>query len=347
MKNIIWTRGITVVVILAILLCCTPSAITVFAAENDVEYVEVVSETAPLRKGPYERKDVVATVGSGDCLQVLGKTRNAFGNTWYRLSYGGTTVYCYATHLAPHAHEYMSITSDLSLCKCGSYQIKDNRAMKQTGMLLTAGTLATAELAAAAASMGTAVTTTLSSAFPYVAIVAISGMLIYMAVSASGTQIQVEDVTVVQSMDDVDLYNETADPQKPYHKACTLPGTGAILIMSEGMDRSTANKYLRNTVKNPAYATAIELSKQALLSVWCPTMKDATELAEKFEKNGAEFGYGNSTSYNCGYESNKDTGDTLWFDHYHLWYRGFNQFSMKKVDDAHIFFSAPIITNSI
>lgn len=339
----IWTKLVSIVLILALLLGCIPIN-TVFAAKDEDEYVEVISETAPLRKGPYERKAVVATVASGDCLRVLGKTRNAYGNAWYKLSYGGATVYCYASHLVSHSHKYVSVTNDLSLCKCGAYELEDTRAMKQTGMLLDAGTLVTAELIAAAASLGASATATLSVAFPYVAVVAISSMLIYMAVSASGTQVQVEEVTVIQSIEDVDWYNESADPQTPYHKACTLPGTGAILIQKEGMDLSAANKYLRDAVKNPAYATVTELSKNALLSIWCPTIYDATILAERFGKNGIDFGYGDSTGYNCRYEANKDAS-AIWFQHYHLWYRAFNQYSMKKVDDAHIFFSGPVIVD--
>lgn len=315
------------------------------ASTRDVTYIEVTSSTAPLRSGPGKNYNELATLQSGDCLIYIEFTINQHQNTWIKVKYGDGVAYLHEPHAVIHQHSYRAVADGFNTCKCGSYTIDEGSTMMQTSVgVATAGTLLTAEAVLAAgelSAMGTAISTGLAAAFPYVAVVAVGSMLIYMGVSASGTQVR--DVRFIRSKEDVQkLLDNEYDSAAPYYKACTLDGKSTLLMSLDGMDLNTAAKYLKSTVTNPIYATTTAITKKPLVSIWCFENTDALRLAEKYAKYGNQYGYGSSSAYDCNYESDSEKyPGKIYFEHYHLWYRpGFANY-MKKVDDAHIFFGFP------
>ena len=314
---------------------------------NDSEtYIEIISEEAPIRTGPGKNYETMVVGRKGDCLIYTGTTENKFGNVFLKCKINNGTeenLYVYSENVVFHEHNYNLISEPISVCKCGRYNIDSNSSIVQTGVLsATAGTLLTTEAVSALGvfSGGTsALAAGLSAAFPYVAVASIGGLLIYMLVNASGTQ--VSSVTCLSSEWDVYEYLESEfNSKEPYQKACLI---GTVLLMDRNsMDLEDANKYLKSITRNPSYALANNITNQSLFSVYTFNPVTAQELCERYAKNGPDYGYGSSESANCLYESdkNKEPGK-VYFDHFHLWYRPFSKNYMQKVCDCHVFFGFP------
>lgn len=329
--------------VLAMIFNLTASASASEPAET--EYIEITAETVCLREGPGQDYHAVATLQRGDCVPISGYVINQYGNTWFQCEYGTGTAYLYAPRATFHDHQHSAIAEGIYVCKCGDYYVDESSPMVQTSAIAaTAGTLLTAEAVAAAAQLsaaGTAVAAGLSAAFPIVATVAIGGLVIYMAVNSTGTQIQ--DVAYIRSEADVEeFFKNEYDSAKPYYKACLVPNSATLLRSREGMDLDTAAKYLKSIVTNPAYMSVNTITNQTMANIWCYTDKEADALGKRFEKHGSQYGYGSSTTYDCYYEDNEERyPNNIYFSHYHLWYRSWYASFMKKVDDIHIFFGLP------
>lgn len=318
--------------------------VVIVTHEPEDQIYEVCSTSAPLRTGAAGKSEMICRLEKGACLTVVGSQKNIYGNLWYKVLWGdsGNYAYIFGDNLKKHTHAYTWLSDDagsrtVGICACGTYQVRKSGAAG-TGdpAVATAGTLLGLEVAAMVSELGTSLLSVAAAAFPFVAVVSISGMLIYMGVSISGTQ--AANPVWISTMEDIRGLETSAGV---YYKACTT-SKGALLIAPDQMDLKTANTYLVKTVRDPAYAAICGLNQKSYLSVWTIDGISATNLAERFSKNGNDFGYGNSNDANFRCEINRDrqTGAPRagYFEHYHLYYRPYGSNWMKKVCDAHIFY---------
>ena len=344
--------------LLAGILTFTSIPLVSFAKEqalshSDNTYIEVISDSAPLRTGPGEKYDTILHVQKGDCLIVTGQKENEHGNTFFICQLGNhsDSLYLFSSHAILHEHTYNVVSNEISVCNCGEYILNPNSSLIQTnalaattGSLLPAGAIA---VAGSLSSAGTAISAAAASAFPFVAITAISGLLIYMAVSASGAQ--VNDVVVFSS--ELDIYEHLESEfnfKAPYHKACLVPGSAVLLIAREGMDLNEANKYLKSMVTSISYAAFNTITKQSMVNIWCWSEIQAVDLGIRFSKNGPDYEYGSSSYADCCYEDNLEKyPNNIYFKHFHLWHRPYSLSYMLKIDNAHIFFDLPTFVNAV
>ena len=317
------------------------------STENVQEtYIEIISDNAPLRTGPGKNHEAVASLEKGDCLVMTGWSENRHGNIWYHCQYAGSdeTLYIFSDHVKYHTHSYQAVTSEFSYCPCGRFEIDSSSGIALTnGLLLNAGSLLTNAIVAATAelsTMGSAITSGMGAAFPYVAVVSISGMLIYMAVSRSGAQ--VKDVVRVESFTDVWRIFETEGPNVYYAASFVFGNTPALILTSDGMDLDDATDYMTGIVNNRANAFISNLDNKPMLNIWTPLHDSAAILCETFLVRNRGFVYGNSNKDICVPEH--DSIRKTWkiqFDHFHL-LRMDNPFSLSKVRDIHVMFGPPL-----
>lgn len=342
-------KFISIILTFALILGCIP--VNAFAAEPSVsgDYIEIISDTAILRTGPgknYSEVDAL-DLQPGDCLALTNKvyTINKHGNVWFEIVYNDTVAYLYEQHATFHEHNYVRVEEGFTVCKCGSYQIEESSPIMQTSAAVaTAGTLLTAEAVAALTELsaaGTTIASGLSAAFPYVAVVAVGGVLIYMAVSRSGSQVkqvtkvrtEVDVMEMMGKMDDTDIY---------FAAAFTFGKNPTLLLVSKGMDLSDATDYMTKIVDSPANAFISALARKPMLNMWTPLRDNAALLCKNFMDKNAGFTYGNSNKvigeaeHDQTYKSYK-----IYFDHFHL-FRVSNPFSLTKVRDIHILFGSPL-----
>lgn len=337
--------------ILAIALMFSMAAPASAAKAAEETYIEITSTSAPLRTGPGKKYEAVATLEKGDCLVMTGWSENRYGNVWYHCQYAGSddTLYLYSEHAEFHSHTYQEVCEGFSFCHCGRYEIDSCSGAAQTdGLVITAGTLLTDAMAAAAAeltALGGSITTAASGAavaFPYVCVASVVGLMVYMGVSQSGTQAQVKDVVKAETFEDLWSVFEKDGPEV-YYAAAFLPGDiPALLLTSEAMDLEEATDYLSKLANNRGYAYIADLYGKSLLNVWTPLHDSAAILCEKFMKLNKGFVYGNSNADLCLYERDSVKKDwKIQFEHFHL-HRMENPFSFIKVRYIHVLFGPPL-----
>lgn len=335
--------------ILAIALVFGMAAPASAAKATEDTYIEITSSSAPLRTGPGKKYESVATLEEGDCLILTGSgwVRNRAGNVWFECTYAGSdeTFYLYEEHAEFHSHSYQEVREGFSYCQCGKYEIESAGTTQTNSMALAAGTLLPDTIAAAAAELtilGETIGSGIAVAAPYVAVVAVAGLLIYMGVSRSGTQVQVRDVVKVESFEDVWRLFETDGPEVYYGAAFSFGETPALLLTSEAMDLEEATKYMTGIVNNRANAFINSLTGKSMLNMWTPLHDSAAILCESFMKVNKGFVYGNSNADLCLYERDSVKKDwKIQFEHFHL-HRKENPFSFIKVRDIHVLFGPPL-----
>lgn len=340
-------KVISMILAFALIFSMAAPASAAKAAEET--YIEITSTSAPLRTGPGKKYEAVATLEKGDCLVMTGWSENRYGNVWYHCQYAGSddTLYLYSEHAEFHSHTYQEVCEGFSFCHCGRYEIDSCSGATQTdGLVITAGTLLTDAMAAAAAeltALGGSITTAASGAavaFPYVAVVSVVGLMVYMGVSQSGTQAQVKDVVKAETFEDLWSVFEKDGPEV-YYAAAFLPGDiPALLLTSEAMDLKEATDYLTKAVNSKANAFIAKLYEKPLINVWTALHDGAKLLCENFLNHNKGFAYGNSQKKICVYEHDRFYDEEkLYFEHYHL-LRIVDPFSMamSKVKDIHILF---------
>lgn len=307
--------------------------------------VEAVKDTT-MRINASKDADILCNVQEGDCFKVVRSVINKWNNLWYEVAWAGTTGYIYSGNVTDHTHYYNKVDDRLSVCKCGTISVCSNTENIDYSVALSlnieAIEAAVAVLFGTLETASTAVLGGLGVAFPVVALITVSGLVICFEVSASGAQI--EDVAILETKTDVEN-RINKDGDNLYYKACTTANGGAIVIYKDGMDLKTAHKFIKYTATNPVNIAISDLTDTAICSVWTYDANNATKLAEQWCKNGRDYGYGKSTDYNRMSEVNKDkNGNPLigYFEHYHLWFRPYNLFFLKKVDNAHIFWGMPM-----
>ena len=317
--------------------------------EPTKDMVQVVN-SCQLHEEPYAKADAVTAVTPGDCFEVLGETTNEYGNLWYKVSWAGKISYVFSGHVTKHTHDFHVVVDEaLSICKCGSVS---TAATGSAAQLISTGGEATltAFLPAAVAalgSLGCTVTAAAEAAFPLVAIVTVSGLAIYMAVSASATQVDVESVQLATKDDCTSLMKEQNSGDGAYYKACTIPNSGALLIYPQSMDIFEANRFLKFLVQSPTCIKSNDETSTPIASVWCMEDRDARSLCEKWCKNRiGDYFYGSSRDYDSYYEIDLDAGGGPkegHFQHFHLWYRPYYLRWLEKVKETHVFFGLPYV----
>ena len=320
------------------------------ASTRDVTYIEVTSSTAPLRSGPGKSYNELATLQSGDCLIYIEFTINQHQNTWIKVKYGDGVAYLHEPHAVIHQHSYRAVADGFNTCKCGSYTIDEGSTMMQTSVgVATAGTLLTAEAVLAAgelSAMGTAISTGLAAAFPYVAVVAVGGMLIYMAVNSTGTQ--VKDVIKIKSIDDVQNLMDETDDAKVYYAAVFSFGKKPMLLLAKkGMDLDEATNYLSKCVRDPLSGLVYAKTGNSMVNIYTFTDSLAKKLCKNFVKNEKSYAYGDSNKSLGASEHDHTYKDwKIYFEHYHIYYVG-SPFSLIKNRKIHILFGEPLPQSAI
>ena len=341
-------KFISIILTFALILGCIP--VNAFAAEPSVsgDYIEIISDTAILRTGPGKNYSEVDSLDlqPGDCLALTNKayTINKHGNVWFEIVYNDTVVYLYEQHASFHEHNYVRVDEGFTVCKCGSYKIEESSPIMQTdAAAATAGTLLTAEAIAALSELSAAGGTIGSglAAFPYVAVVAVSGVLIYMMVSRSGSQ--VKQVTKVRTAVDVmEMLGKVDDPNIYFAAAFTFGKKPTLLLVSKGMDLTDATDYMTKIVDSSANAFVSALARKPMLNMWTPLRDNAALLCQNFMEQNAGFTYGDSNKTIGAAEHDQTYKNyKIYFEHFHL-FRVSNPFSLTKVRDIHILFGSPL-----
>lgn len=303
---------------------------------------EIVSDAAALRTDASQRSEIITYLPRGSILTITKRVINKAGNAWCVCMVGETTAYIYESHLTAHTCVFEEREDNFYVCKCGQYKITQS-GMQATSATAVAGTLLGGDVMAGAAALGGFAETAsavASAAFPYVAVAVVGGMLIYMAVNCTGTQIGELSTVKLSSVEDVEDFISDDDAQKPYHKAATLFGTGGLLVEKDGMTLEEANKFLKGICNNFLYGTFRQTTQNSFLSTWCMSITAATNLAQRFEKNGPYYSYGDS-DHGLGHDpAHNDVYAS--YEHYHLFGRLYPSGRIAKVCDTHIFFGFPI-----
>lgn len=298
---------------------------------------------------PISKADAVTAVAPGDCFEVLAETLNDYSNLWYEVSWAGKIVYIFSGHVTKHTHDFHVVVDEaLSVCRCGAVSTTKGGAAQLVNLGGEATLTASLPVAAAALeSLGCDITVAAGAAFPLVAVVTVGGLVIYMAVSASATQVDVESVQLATKDDCMSLMEKQSTGDGAYYKACTIPNSGALLIYPQSMDIFEANRFLKWIVQSP---TSIKVSNEAntpITSVWCIEECDARSLCEKWSKNRmGDYSYGSSRDYDSYYEIDLDASGGPkegYFQHYHLWYRPYFLNWPMKVKETHVFFGLPYV----
>lgn len=318
----------------------------VYAAEmTDNDYIEIISDTAVLREGPGQKYDTVVTLEKGDCLMTSGRKTSKAGNVFFICDYAGETCYLFEKHAVTHNHYFDIITEGVAVCKCGEYVLDTNADTIQIdSVAATAGTLLGTEAVLAAqklAALGGSIASGLSAAFPYIAVVTVGGMLLWMGVSTAGTQVR--DVRRIECLDDVKKLMDMADDLETYFAAALVPGNvPALLIVSESMNLNEATNYLGKIVSNPLNALQASVTGESMINIWTFTDTTAERLCDKFVKKYRNYSYGNSqqvlgaSEHDHTYRPYK-----IYFDHYHI-FENKGPFSLTKVRNIHILFGRPL-----
>ncbi len=336
-------RIISLLLAVVLVLNYVPAASAATPMSSD-EYIEVTSATAPLREGPGKTYDEIVTLEQGDCLMVTGFTENKHGHIWFEVEYAGVRCYIYSEHAEEfHKHNYNVVSDGLSVCKCGMYTIDSTSPILQTGVA-TAGTLLGAEAVAAAGQLSAAggtIATGFTAAFPYVAVVVVGGLLIYMAVSKSGTQVR--NITKVESIADVqDLVGSSNNGNTYFAAAFSFGKHPALLIASKGMDLNEATDYLGKIASNPFRATIAGLSGKSMFNIWTFSENLAKKLCVNFTSLNQQYSYADSKKNYGAYEHDHTYKDyKIYFEHYHI-FRKTGAFSMTKDRKIHILFGNPL-----
>lgn len=318
------------------------------AQEPARDMVQVVN-SCQLHEEPYAKADAVTAVAPGDCFEVLAETLNDYSNLWYEVSWAGKIAYIFSGHVTKHTHDFHVVVDEkLSVCRCGAVSTTKGGAAQLVSLGGEATLTASLPVAAAAlASLGCDITVAVGAAFPLVAVVTVGGLVIYMAVSASATQVDVESVQLATKDDCMSLMEKQSAGDGAYYKACTIPNSGALLIYPQSMDIFEANRFLKWIVQSPTSIKASNETNTPIASVWCMEERDARSLCEKWSKNRmGDYSYGSSRDYDSYYEIDLDASGGPkegYFQHYHLWYRPYLLNWLMKVKETHVFFGLPYV----
>lgn len=311
-------------------------------AQEQENYIvmEAVRDGVKIRDGNSKHSQDVTIVNEGDLVYIYGTTTNNAGNIWYKSKYKTETAYVYSQNLRKHEHHYETLEDmNISLCKCGAYEIN---SMYATGMSLaaaTAGVVAAGPVVLESLGALGALGVMIVKGICVLGVAMVGGELLHLIVQSNGTAITVEHADSKADFD-----KSKVDIGK-YYKAAVV-GDGLLLVYEELGDIEDANEFLVEKLRNGAIAGNFD-------NVYTMTNWDAKALCQRFFANGPGCSYGKSKSYIDGSNLDAechDKGKNLYFSHYHLFYSPYNmilnwedaqRYAQGKIQNCHVFFGLP------
>lgn len=339
-------KNTSLILIVSVLITGIINPFTVRAAEpGDGAVIMEVSKGngVSLREGPGKQYDFLEDgyLELGNCLSVLDAVTNDYGNTWYQVSYSGGTGYIYDSNVIQHEHQYEQICDAdgnpiMSICKCGFYK-EENSVSNMNAAVLAGSNLLGSEVLGALSALGSTTAGYLSVAFPYVAVVVVSGVVFYFAINSTGTQVSTFSLSSEATVED---FESTDNAKAPYYK-CAAPKNSNILLVNikEPLTLEKASDHILYYVNDPMLT-----DPKSYYNIY--TLKDynATILANYIAKRGYSYSYGNSKESNKRMEVNGECNgypQEDMFYHYHIFKRHGFDGAFKKNKKAHIFFGYP------
>lgn len=301
-------------------------------------FVEAIKNNVPVRTEPNSKASVVMRLAKEDTLHVTGSVQNKANNTWFTVDYGGQTYYVYSQNVQEHIHNFQTnpSASGVKLCSCGYYSYAPT-GEANISAVATAGWLLGEDVISAAIAAGSAkLAEGLAVAFPYVGIVVVGGMIVYIAYNATFTRCYFSDK--VKTMEE--FGSGSFENGKYYYAMSSGNATSPLLVCyASPIDEDIALDYLFCKV------TARDiLNGVAISGIYTPRYDDAIRLAKRFagvKTVEGVFDYGDSNG-NKMPEIDKDAEGNYkegHFFHFHL--SNSNNSGIWKKKNVHIWYGDP------
>lgn len=315
-------------VVLLIVMLVNYFPVLVFA--DSTYLLEVTQDGAPLREKPKKAGKVIVQLNTGDCVTCIGSTVNSAGNLWYKIKYANKEAYIYSGNVIDHTHNMVQVSdTNVFICKCGHYEVKpEGSTFTSYAGVLTEGDLLGQEVAEAVAALGglgSAVATVTTAALPYVAVVVVCGVIIYISINASATQADVKNI----SLDLTELKIDMAQSGSYYY--CARGDSVLLIAVNNPISKEEADTFLYGicgggdlmNILNSGYG-------MNLRGIYTLSEYDAQALANEF----------NTKHKIHGFECIKD--NDIHGDGYYQHFNFRRIFDHSKHINAHIFYGLPV-----
>lgn len=200
MKNIM-NRILSIILVMAFALSTV--AFPAFAAEQDEPFsVYEASVKTTIRAEPYQDSKALSSINRGALVFATKSVTNSYGNVWIETvdPASGKTGYIFSGKLTTHKCAYKAVDGceTLMYCRCGAFAEQKREGMNRMGASVALPRpLITPDVVAELGALGLATKAAVSSALayiPYVGVIVVCGVVIYVAVSVS-QDVRIEKVT--------------------------------------------------------------------------------------------------------------------------------------------------------
>lgn len=200
MKNIM-NRMISVILVMALLL--STMVFPAFAAEEDASFsVYETIEKTTIRAEPYQDSKELSSINRNTLVYGTKSVTNAYGNIWIQTvdPASGQTGYVFSGKLTSHECEFCVVDGceTLMYCRCGAFVEQKKDGMNRIGATAALPRpVITPDIIAELGALGLAAKSTATAVIPYipyVGVVVVCGVVVYVAVSVS-QDVAIEKVT--------------------------------------------------------------------------------------------------------------------------------------------------------
>ena len=175
-------------------------AFPAFAAEKDESFsVYETTVTTTIRAEPYQDSKSLSKINCGSLVYGTKSVTNSYGNVWIQTvdPASGKTGYVFSGKLAIHECDFESVDGceTLIYCRCGAIVEQKEDGMSRIGAAATLPRpVITPDIIAELGALGLATKGAITAAIPYVGVVVVCGVVVYVAVSVS-QDVAIEKVT--------------------------------------------------------------------------------------------------------------------------------------------------------
>ena len=113
-------RILTMLLVAALFMTLVPA--DGMAANAACDYIEVVTENAPLRREASQNGKIMKRFDKGIILKTSGWCLNAKLHKWFKVEFEGETCFIFSGNVCFHSHSYLKLKTaetTLGLCSCG------------------------------------------------------------------------------------------------------------------------------------------------------------------------------------------------------------------------------------
>lgn len=123
------------------------------AKTEEVQYVDTVSNSVPLRKGPYKTSEIAWICDKGTVLKYERALCNNLNHSWYIVEYRGSDYYVYSENVTKHKCDYTDITYNgvtYEYCDCSKINVLETTTISVKRANTVASYATTAAVSASA-----------------------------------------------------------------------------------------------------------------------------------------------------------------------------------------------------